>query len=94
MDVKEAAQTAKAYVVELFAEEQIVNIGLEEAEFDRISNTWKITIGFSRPWDQKNVLSAALGEGRPARSYKVMRINNESGGVESLKDRLLREDTT
>ena len=94
MDVKDAAQTAKAYVVELFAEEQIVNIGLEEAEFDRISNTWKITIGFSRPWDQKNVLSAALGEGRPARTYKVMRINNESGDVESLKDRLLREDTT
>ncbi len=94
MDVKEASQTAKAYVVELFAEEQIMNIGLEEAEFDRSSNTWKITIGFSRPWDQKNVLSAALGEGRPARSYKVMRINNESGDVESLKDRLLREDTT
>ena len=71
-----------------------MNVGLEEAEFESISNTWKITIGFSRPWDQKNVLSAALGEGRPSRSYKVMRINNESGDVESLKDRLLREDTT
>ena len=75
-------------------EKQITNLGLEEAEFERISNTWKITVGFSRPWDQKNVLSAALGEGRPARSYKVMRISNESGDVESLKDRLLREDTT
>ena len=94
MDVKEASQTAKAYVAELFAGEQITNLGLEEAEFESLSNTWKITIGFSRPWDQKNVLSAALGEGRPARSYKVMRINNESGDVESLKDRLLREDTT
>ena len=94
MDVKEAAQTAKTYVAELFAGEEIMNLGLEEAEFDRMSNTWKITIGFSRPWDQKNVLSAALGEGRPARSYKVMRINNESGDIESLKDRLLREDTT
>ncbi len=71
-----------------------MNVGLEEAEFESISNTWKITIGFSRLWDQKNVLRAALGEGRPSRSYKVMRINNESGDVESLKDRLLREDTT
>ena len=94
MDVKEAAQIAKAYVAELFAGEEIMNLGLEEAEFDRISNTWKITVGFSRSWDQKNVLSAALGEGRPARSYKVMRINNANGDVESLKDRLLREDTT
>ncbi len=71
-----------------------MNLGLEEAEFNSLSNTWKITIGFSRPWDQKNVLSVALGEGRPARSYKAMRINNDSGEVESLKDRLLREDTT
>ena len=71
-----------------------MNVGLEEAEFESILNTWKITIGFSRLWDKKNVLSAALGEGRSSRSYKVMRINNESGDVESLKDRLLREDTT
>ncbi len=94
MDVKEAAWTAKDYVLGLFAGEQVMNVGLEEAEFDTLSDTWKITIGFSRPWDQKNVLSTALGEGRPARTYKVMRINNESGKVESLKDRLLREDTT
>ena len=93
MDVKEVAKIAKAYAAELFAEENIMHLGLEEAEFESISDTWKITVGFSRPWDQKNVLSAALGEGRPLRSYKVMRINNESGDVESLKDRLLKEDT-
>lgn len=93
MDVKEASQTAKAYVAELFAGEHITNLGLEEAEFEGLTNTWKITIGFSRPWDQNNVLSAAFGEGRSERSYKVMRINNESGDVESLKDRLLRENT-
>ena len=63
MDVKEAAQTAKAYVAELFAGEQITNLGLEEAEFDRLSNTWKITIGFSRPWDQKNVLALRSEKG-------------------------------
>ena len=94
MDVKEVAQIAKAYAAELFADESIMNLGLEEAEFESISDTWKITVGFSRPWDRKNVLIAALGEGPSARSYKVMRINNESGDVESLKDRLLREDTT
>ena len=94
MDVKEAARTAKGYLVDLFADEEVKNVGLEEIEFDPCSRMWKITIGFSRPWDQKNVLGAAFGEGRPARSYKVMRINNESGDVESLKDRLLREDTT
>ena len=71
-----------------------MNLGLEEAEFERMSNTWKITVGFSRPWDRKNVLTAAIGDVRAERSYKVMRINSESGDVVSLKDRLLREDTT
>ena len=90
MDVKEAVKTARGYVVELFANEQIMNVGLEEVVFEEISNNWKITIGFSRPWDQqKNVLSAALGEGRLARSYNVLRINDDTGEVESLTDRVL-----
>ena len=89
MDVKEAVKTARGYVAELFANEQIMNVGLEEVVFDDTSNDWKITIGFSRPWDQKNALSAALGEGRSARSYKVLRINDDTGEVGSLTDRVL-----
>ena len=53
MDVKEASQTAKAYVAELFAGEQIMNLGLEEAEFEILSNTWRITIGFPDPGTRK-----------------------------------------
>ena len=34
MDVKEAVNTAKAYVAELFANEGLSNLGLEEVEFD------------------------------------------------------------
>ena len=89
MDVKEAALRAKEYLVDLFSSEQIVNVGLEEVEFDGISNSWKITIGFSRPWDQKNPLIAKLGERPHARSYKVIRIDDRNGRVESLTDRFL-----
>ena len=89
MDVKEAVGTAKAYVAEHFAGEQITNVGLEEVEFDDMTNGWRITIGFSRPWDQKNALTAALGEGRPVRSYKVLRVDDKTGRVDSLTDRLL-----
>ena len=79
MDVKEAAQKAKEYLTELFAGEEFTNVGLEEIDFDAMSNDWKITMGFSRPWDHKNVISATFGEGSPARSYKVA----------SVKDRVL-----
>ena len=90
MDVKEAVRTAKEYLRDLFEGEQIMNVGLEEVEYERASQIWKITIGFSRPWDQKNALTAALGEGRPGRSYKVLRIREVSGRVESLTDRVLK----
>ena len=89
MDVREAAHAAKEYLIDLFDGEGITHVGLEEVDFDEVTNEWKITIGFSRPWDHKNVLTQALGEGRPARSYKVVRINDESGAVISVKDRVL-----
>ena len=66
-----------------------MNVGLEEIEFDGMTNVWRITIGFSRPWDQKKNLTAALVEGRPARSYKMVVINDETGQADSLTDRFL-----
>ena len=59
MDVMEATQTAKRYIVELFTGEQIANVGLEEVEFDDTRDEWSVTIGFSRPWDNHspNILS-------------------------------------
>ena len=90
MDVKEAVKTAKEYLTDLYEGEQLTNVGLEEVVFENLSNNWKITIGFSRPWDHKNVLSVTLGEGRLSRSYKVLSIDDESGKVESLTDRVLK----
>lgn len=88
MDVKEAVQTAKKYVTELFTDETIGNIGLEEVEFNNSSNNWEVTIGFSRPW-QTNILVAALSNQQPTRSYKLVYINDDSRKVLSLKDRIL-----
>ena len=54
MDVKKASQTAKDYLLDLFEGEEIMNIGLEEIEFDNSSKNWSVTVGFSRPWDYSN----------------------------------------
>ncbi len=90
MDVKEAVKTAKEYLTDLYREEEITNVGLEEVVFEDGSNSWKITIGFSRPWDHKNALVATLADGRSSRSYKVLSVNDDSGKVESLTDRVLK----
>ena len=39
MEVKEAAQTAKVYLLDIFEDEDISDLGLEEVIFDELSNT-------------------------------------------------------
>ena len=63
MNVKEAARAAAAYVEELFAEEGIEHIGLEEVTFDDLKDVWNVTIGFYRELDRLVGLAAA---GSPA----------------------------
>jgi hypothetical protein len=89
MDVKEAVALAKRHILELFAEEQVANLGLEEVEFDDSSNEWSVTVGFSRPWDEpRNPFAVISREGSfPKRSYKVVRISNGTEQVLSVKNR-------
>ena len=88
MDVKQAVQTAREYVVSLYDEEEITDIGLEEVEFDHCSEQWQVTIGFSRPWDKAKSVPIRIADIRRPRSYKVVRIT-EDGEIVSLKDRIL-----
>ena len=91
MNVKEAVSIAKSYLAQLYLGEEITDVGLEEVEFDEVSDQWSVTIGFARPWDTRTLLTAALSPASraAARSYKVLRIDDSSGEVKSLKDRIL-----
>ena len=87
MEVKEATRTAKKYITDLFDNENIMDIGLEEIDFR--SDRWEITIGFFRPWDHGQKMTTVLGDQYPARSYKVVSIDNMTGRVLSVMDRVL-----
>ncbi len=90
MEVKEAVRQAKRYVSDLFADEKITGIALEEVDFDHDSNAWRITIGFMHPSHGETVINARIISPwlRPLeRSYKVVHINDETGQVESMSDR-------
>ena len=89
VDVKEAARLAKEYVTDLFSEEGISNVGLEEIE-QKSNRVWEVTVGFSRPWDQGALATISLGQKGLRRSYKVLRID-QSGNIASVKDRILRD---
>jgi len=80
MNVKEAVEVAKKQILDLFAEEGISNVGLEELEYDEPQATWLITIGFLRPWDH-----GVCGKDS-RRSYKIVNIGDD-GQVRSVKNR-------
>jgi hypothetical protein len=90
MGVKEAARCAKAYIADLFADEGISNIMLEEVDFEDLPAKWKITVGFYRRGDvDTNSLAGAIGVLMPPRqrSFKVVCIRDRDGQVLSVKHR-------
>lgn len=77
-EVTEAIGIAKSYVRRAFAAENIQNLGLEEVEWDEARDLWRITVGFSRPWDeaQRAPYGPLLFEKPPPRrDYKVVTVD-------------------
>ena len=87
MEVKQAVEVAKKYVADLFIDEGIANLGLEEVE--KKGTYWNITIGFSRPWDSN--IGAVLG-GVRSRTYKTIMINDQDGHILAVKNRIFSEE--
>ena len=87
MEVRQAVAVAKQYVMELFGEEGISEIGLEEIEVNEDGH-WNITIGFARPWDRK--LGSVLA-GANARSYKILIVRDKDRKVLSVRNRSFSE---
>jgi hypothetical protein len=83
MDVKDAVQLAKGHVADLFSNEGVEDIGLEEVDYDDDRLLWRITIGFTRPWDRRY---SALLNPAMKRSYKIVTIDPD-GKVLSVKNR-------
>ncbi|HTM96525.1 MAG TPA: hypothetical protein VL100_12015, partial [Croceibacterium sp.] len=74
--IKEAVSLAKSYVEDLFADEGIAEIGLEEVEFDDASRTWRVTVGFARPSVPSRWTGGIM---RPLeRSYKVVTLSDST----------------
>lgn len=98
MDVREAVSKAREYVSDVYAEEEIQGIGLEEIRFDDVENFWKVTIGFFRSWDRDlpsvaqrlRELQGAGPVDRRRRAFKVVQIDDESGRIIAMTHRILK----
>lgn len=87
MDVKTAVDHAKNQVQMLFGDDGIKNVGLEEVVHDDSLGLWRVTIGFSRPWDEpRNALAALAGQNTYLRrAYKVVSIDENTQDIRSIK---------
>lgn len=82
MDPKQAVETAKSYLSEMFAAELMSAPRLEEVWFDDAEKVWCVTLGFYRKPDE--LLKAA---GRfSTYDYKVIRLD-VNGTPRSIKNR-------
>jgi hypothetical protein len=92
MEAKEAASIAKQHIAELWKDEGANHIGLEEIEFDGTTGTWRITVGFSRPWHDLNEppfasLAALALDPKRIRDMKVVELSDTDRHVLSVKNR-------
>ena len=87
MDITEAKQAvsiAKHHLQEIYQDETLLNLGLEEVE-NRVGLGWLVTLGFSRPWNNPlNPIVASLAN--PRRTYKVVNVATD-GSIQSIKNK-------
>lgn len=88
MNVKDAVKHAKSYVADLFEDESLTSLGLEEVEHDDQAGVWRVTVGFSRPWNTtRNALTALTGDPAVRRVFRVVTIRDSDSEVLSVKRR-------
>ncbi len=83
MEAREAVELAKRHVAEMFEAEPIKEVGLEELELK--GDYWSVTIGFARDWPSSSGVLRSLGGSK--RTYKIVRIDDRTGSVQSLRHR-------
>ena len=90
MEAQLAIRKAKEHVFEMYEDEPIGEVGLEEVKFERFDKVWEITIGFVRDWRPQGGGFLALTT--PKRTYKIVRIHDGDGSLESLRNREIAEE--
>ncbi len=96
LDVKQAVMTAMQWLRDVYSDEKLANVGLEEVAADE--NVWLVTVGFSRPWDfprSRRPGFDPLGDlfprevPVPEREYKRVKVDAATGQVIGMEMRLV-----
>ena len=81
--VREAVRIAMEAIRELYAEDQVPHLTLEEVELRKDGATWVVVVSFSRTF-AKSPIEAMTGQ-QGTTTYKMLEIDAETGVVRSMK---------
>ncbi len=84
----QAVRKAKEHILELFNDESIAQVGLEELAFKDVEDVWEVTIGFQRLWKPVSPPLLNIGSHSSRRTYKTVCMRN-NGEVISVRHRAI-----
>jgi uncharacterized OB-fold protein len=88
IEAKVAVKNAVRFLQELYGDEAVQDIRLEEVELSEDGNVWHVTLSFSptNGGSTSSDLAAALGV-LTKREYKIVTVWSSTGEVRSMKIR-------
>jgi hypothetical protein len=91
IDVKQAVAAAEEFARQLFSDQELRHLRVEEVELVNTGGVWNITLGWVEParYEKQRGL---IGEMGPAvqklpRVYKLFAVDAKNGSVQSMKIR-------
>ena len=84
VDVKSAARIAVAYFDQLI-QRRYSDLAIEEVEKTNDDRFWLVTVGYTVVSTDRSPLAAL--QNQPAREYKIIKVDSQSGEAVSMKVR-------
>ena len=84
VDIRQAVQAALEFMRDIYPEDELDKLGVEEVEHDPEAGHWLVTLGIGGA-EPASTMSVVDGAGVD-RHFKIIRIDAESGAVISLKN--------
>lgn len=85
LTIKQAVEIATNHLRELYSADKLLDVLLEEVSVSDDRKYWKVTLGFSRPIEAKDLTSLMQAIGaQHKREYKVFEIDRSTGEVKSM----------
>ena len=88
IEVKHAVRQAVAFLQEVYGDEAVGDVRVEEVELSEDGSAWHVTLSFAPPSGRSTSsdLAAALGV-LTKREYKIVTVSSPTGAVRSMKIR-------